>query len=348
VEAAHQLYRKLFEPVLDELREIDHLITVPSNALLSLPFGMLVTEKPSPVKYSDYSKVAWLLERSAISLTPSVQSFVRLRGNVQASKAQNPFIGFGGAVPVPKKETLPEECAEYADFFTTLPRLDDTEVELRRIATAFGAGEESLILGENFTEAAVLKMPLNQYRVVAFATHGFLPTGLKCGVQPALLVSAPSSASDKGDVFLDAGEILDLKLDADLVVLSACNTGGSGDATGGESLSGLARSFFYAGARALLVSHWYVKSESTVTLMSATFESLEDPSSAGIAYALRSAQKEMYGLARRSHPVYWAAFTLVGDGARRVSKTAIRKQDSSNDRAGLAVNSAMVQIAVKR
>jgi CHAT domain-containing protein len=321
VEAAHQLYRKLFEPVLAELQKIDHLITVPSNALLSLPFGMLVTQKPSPIKYSDYSKVAWLLERSAISLTPSVQSFVRLRGNVQASQAKNPFIGFGGAVPVPQKDTLPEECAEYADFFTTLPRLDDTEVELRRIASAFGAGEESLVLGNKFTESAVTQKPLNQYRVVAFATHGFLPTGLKCGVQPALLVSAPSNASDKGDVFLDASEILDLKLDADLVVLSACNTGGSGDATGGESLSGLARSFFYAGARALLVSHWYVKSESTVTLMSATFESLEDPSSSGIAYALRSAQKEMYGLARRSHPVYWAAFTLVGDGARRASLT---------------------------
>jgi len=116
---------------------------------------------------------------------------------------------------------------------------------------------------------------------------------------------------------------LDLRLDADLIVLSACNTGG-GDGRGGESLSGLARSFFYAGARAMLVSHWFVESDSTVRTMNTMFENLGRNRGMGTAEALQRAQMEIFNQAGDdlplywSHPLYWGAFSLVGDGERTI------------------------------
>jgi CHAT domain-containing protein len=136
--------------------------------------------------------------------------------------------------------------------------------------------------------------------------------------EPALLFSPPAQATEEDDGLLTASEITQLKLDADWVVLSACNTAAAGsDKPGAEALSGLARAFFYAGARALLVSHWAVNSNATVKLITKAFDEIKADPMIGRAEALRRSMLHMIdnGSLYEAHPSYWAPFVVVGEGA---------------------------------
>jgi CHAT domain-containing protein len=117
------------------------------------------------------------------------------------------------------------------------------------------------------------------------------------------------------DGIFEASEIAALRVNADLVVLSACNTAGGAGRFGGDALSGLAESFFFAGARSLLVSHWQVPSAATATLMSHLFRALGPDFNLGASNSLQSAQRRMIANEQSAHPFFWGAFVLVGDGA---------------------------------
>lgn len=150
---------------------------------------------------------------------------------------------------------------------------------------------------------------------MAFSTHALL-AGEAGAAEPALVL-APGGAGEDGR--LTAREIMELKLDAELVLLLGCNTAAPDGTPEAEGLSGLARAFFHAGSRTLLVSHWAVPSEATVRLATETFARLRE-SGSSLAEALRSSMLRMAEEPERpelSHPVFWAAFVLVGDGARR-------------------------------
>jgi CHAT domain-containing protein len=131
-----------------------------------------------------------------------------------------------------------------------------------------------------------------------------------------LLLTPPEKASDIDDGYLSASEIAALKLDADWVILSACNTA-AGDTKDADALSGLARAFFYAGARSLLVSHWSVNSEATVKLITKAVAELKSDPKIGRAEALRRSMSSMIdtGTDDEAHPALWAPFVLVGEGA---------------------------------
>ena len=211
--------------------------------------------------------------------------------------------------------------------------LPETADELCAVAKSLGAlGREAdtVWLGARATEANLKALSragtLARYRVLHFATHGVLAgeseTILKAKAEPALLLSPPKDAAtpaalEEDDGLLAASEVAQLELDADWVVLSACNTaaGGKGDA---EALSGLARAFFYAKARALLVSHWYVNSEAAVKLTTGAFDALRADTRVGRAEALRRSMARliMAGRQDEAHPEYWAPFVLVGEDAR--------------------------------
>jgi CHAT domain-containing protein len=184
------------------------------------------------------------------------------------------------------------------------------------VAASLGAGEDSLLLGPQATEAAVRKLPLGEARVLYFATHGLLPEELSCQSEPGLALSPPAApASSKAeDGLLEASEIAGLQLHADLVVLSACNTAMGGERFGGEALAGLAESFFYAGARTLVASHWQVPSSATARLMTGMFTAV-GADHQGVAAAMRQSQLALMDQAATAHPFYWAAFTVIGDGA---------------------------------
>ena len=168
-------------------------------------------------------------------------------------------------------------------------------------------------------------MDLSGYKVLAFATHGLVPGDLNGLTQPALALSSPKVAGGTDDGLLTMGEILGLKLNADWVVLSACNTG-SGQGAGAEAVSGLGRAFFYAGTRALLVSNWPVETTSAKALTTDLFKRQADDPGLTRVQALRQA---MVGLIDEkafvdegsgkivfsyAHPIFWAPFSLIGDG----------------------------------
>ena len=165
----------------------------------------------------------------------------------------------------------------------------------------------------------VKRLPLSDYRIVYFATHALVAGAIKGLGEPALALTLPETPSALDDGLLTASEVAELKLNADWVVLSACNTA-AGDKPGAEALSGLARSFFYAGAKALLVSHWSIDSETATRLMTSTFEMMKSDPQAGRSEGLRQAMLAHLSDATNpwhAHPAYWGAFSLVGDGAGR-------------------------------
>src|SRR6516225_2844706 len=203
-----------------------------------------------------------------------------------------------------------------------LPQLPGTRKETQHIASELRADPADVRLGLNATETAVKQAKLDQYRIVYFATHGLVAGDLepfaKSKAEPALVLSIPDRPSEFDDGLLTASEIAQLKLDADWAVLSACNTAAEGK-PGAEALSGLARAFFYAGARSLIVSHWEVEDEATANLMVGTFRALSRNPRLSHAEALRQSMLAMIDAAksdREANPQVWAPFVVVGEPAK--------------------------------
>ncbi len=195
-----------------------------------------------------------------------------------------------------------------------LARLPDTATELEAVSRAIGGGE--VYVRERATETRVKAMSLADYRVISFATHGLVAGELKGLPEPALVLTPPGEGTADDDGLLTASEIAQLDLSADWVVLSACNTAAGGE-PGAESLSGLAKAFFYAGLRALLVSHWPVASASTVKLITGLFSEAAARPEIGRAEALRRSMMKLMNDPDHpefAHPVFWAPFVVVGEG----------------------------------
>ena len=156
------------------------------------------------------------------------------------------------------------------------------------------------------------------YRILHFATHALLPAELRCENQPAIVTSDPLGARDASGALLTAGDVVGLDLDANLVILSACNSGGPGNTTSGDSLSGLARAFFFAGARSMLVTHWSINDQTSAFLVADTLSKLAGGEN--LAGALRAAQLGLIDRAGKglpaelAHPFFWAPFALIGEG----------------------------------
>lgn len=198
----------------------------------------------------------------------------------------------------------------------SLPSLPDTKDELEALQRAIGGGSSLLLLQNEATEANLrARTDLADYGVLVFATHGLIGGDLAGLTEPALVLTPPERATVQDDGLLTASEISTLSLNADWVILSACNTA-SGEVDG-EGLSGLAKAFFYAGSRALFVSHWPVVSDAAVKLTTAMFRAQADAPGIGKAEAHRraihavmtDADNPMY-----AHPLFWAPFVVVGDG----------------------------------
>lgn len=330
LEASYGLYKKLLAPFDDRLAGVTHLIVAPSGALASLPFSLLVTAPPAG--RHAYVGAHWLIERMAVSEVPSPRAFVNLReARAHAKTAPRPFLGVGnptftgrsdGAVGANGSalDALAGTCrgtgAVSAELIRALAPLPESADEVRRVGARLGADGNSILLGPAATEANLRRQALGDYNVLYFATHGLLPGELRCESEPGLALSPPEggSTSAANDGLLDASEVAALSLNADLVVLSACNTAAGGGRFGGDALSGLAEAFFYAGARTLVASHWQVPSVATVRLMTGMFDRAGPRLQGGIAESLRQSQLSLASDAATAHPFYWAAFTVIGDG----------------------------------
>jgi len=324
---AHELYRLLLGPVEAVIRDKPNLVLVPTGPLTSLPFQVLLTAPPpSGEDAAAMSRdAAWLVRRHATSVLPSVPSLAALRRVGASVRAAEPFLGIGD--PVLQGRALPAGQARGAQpslsalyrngspdvgLLRQLSPLPETAVELRAIAAALKAPDAALLLNHEATESRVKREPLDRYRVVHFATHGLVAGELSGLAEPALVLTPPIRASEADDGLLTASEVAALRLRADWVVLSACNTA-AGSEVGADALSGLARAFFFAGAKALLVSHWAVNSDATVALTTGTFAALAKTPGLGRAEAFRQTMLAMIdaGLG----PGLWAPFVIVGEGS---------------------------------
>jgi CHAT domain-containing protein len=356
--AAYVLYRDLFGQFEDMIRN-KSLLIVPSGALTQLPFEVLVTAKPDRAlpRFEAYKKAAWLGQRQAITMLPSVVSLTALR-SAEASSATEPFIGFGNPLLTgidgkdrsawekqsclsgagPKPIHVVRIAAPVAPIFRggpvdleelrRQPPLPEAADELCEIARAVGVAgptlDKAVYLGERASVSRVKTLSqtgdLARAKVVHFATHGLIAgeTALfaKNRAEPALLLTPPAAgtASEEDNGLLTASEVAQLKLDADWVILSACNTA-AGQSENAEALSGLARAFFYAGARSLLVSHWSVNSDAAVAITTGAVNAMKVEPKIGRAEALH---RSISGLIARGkswdHPSVWAPFVLVGNG----------------------------------
>jgi CHAT domain-containing protein len=327
---SYALYRQLFGPFEAALDGIKHLVVVPGGALASLPLGVLVTSNPAG-RERDYAHASWLVRRVALSQVPSMRAFISLRAaGPGRTRPAHPFLGFGnpnfaGATQQADGKpsalvALAQQCRDNgpipAEMLRALAPLPETAGEVNTVARVLGADGRSVFLGRDATESKLRELPLDQYGVLYFATHGLLPGELRCQAEPGLALSPPegTASTKNADGLLDATEIASLSLNADLVVLSACNTASGGGRFGGEALSGLAEAFFYAGARALLASHWQVPSTATVRLMTGLFERAGPALARGTAESLRQSQLALLDQPATAHPFFWAAFTVIGDG----------------------------------
>ncbi len=349
---AHKLYTALFGEV-QELIKGKYLLIVPSGPLTQLPFQVLIT---SPANSSDHRAAAWLAREHAITVLPAASSLKALRRVGRPSAAPRPMIGFGNplldgpdarfanlAKLAREKQRCPERrpphLAARSDYRAGPSQVEtrgslanvsvikgqvplpETADELCAVAQDVKAElARDILLGAKATEREIKRLSANgeltKYRMVHFATHGVLAGKLDGANEPGLILTPPGKASEEDDGYLTASEIASLKLDADLVILSACNTA-AGAATSAEALSGLARAFIYAQARALLVSHWEVYSDATVKLITGTVREMARDPKVGRSEALRRSMLALIdnGAPHEAHPAYWAPFVVVGEGA---------------------------------
>ena len=324
IASAREAYDATLGQFGKSLDEVTALAIAPSGPLLSIPLEVLLT---GPADNGNLAGAPWLVRKFAISHVPAPSNFVSLRKIAEGSRASQAWFGFGDFQPVTLAQAQAvfpgPACAESAQLFAQLPALPYARKELDVARQLLGASASDELLGRAFTAPAVLKTPLKNYRILHFATHALLPSELKCQSEPAIVTSDPAGASGARGALLTATDVVGMDLDAELVILSACNSGGPGGTTAGESLSGLARAFFFAGARGLMVTHWDVNDKVGAYLVAETLGRIRDHPGIGASEALRESQLALLQGAGQSfpteiaHPFFWAPFAVIGEGGAR-------------------------------
>lgn len=340
---ARELYVRLFGPVADDLPKLRHLVFEPDGALLRLPINLLVTDDASVAAYQarmkgkdadeyDFRGTRWLGRGTQVSTSVAASAFRDVRA-ARPSDGKRAYLGLGQNAPVgtgTPGAARTRAALEAGERCTWSPNIWANPIkadELREAAARFG-GTAEVLTDAAFTDTAVARLPdLAEFRILHFATHGLVTAPRPgCPPRPALLTSFDAAADSDG--LLSFAEIFDLRIDADLVILSACDTAGSatvgatreaGVRNGGEfALDGLVRAFVGAGGRTVLASHWPVPDDFDATgrLVSGLFAG----EARGTADALRSSQIALMDDAETSHPFYWSAFAVVGDGAAQLAR----------------------------
>jgi len=327
IETAYQLYQNILAPAESTLNGVNNIIIVPDKALQSIPFGVLVTQKPpSPItEFASYRGVAWLGHKYGLTTLPSVSSLKTLRVFAKKSKAKELFAGFGDPLLAGDRGSgrgitlvmlFSQGNVADKEIIKSLPRLPETADELKAIAKALNTDIKNVYLKGQATETRVKTMDLFSKQVIAFATHGLVAGEITGLAEPALVLTPPEQSTEKDDGLLTASEVAQLKLNADLVLLSACNTAAGDGTPRAEGLSGLAKAFFYAGSRSLVVSHWAVSSDAAVELTTGMFDESANHPEIGKSEALRRSMLTLMNNDNKSyyaHPMFWAPFVIVGE-----------------------------------
>ncbi|MCT2401498.1 CHAT domain-containing protein [Novosphingobium mangrovi (ex Huang et al. 2023)] len=342
VDTAVKLDKALLDPATGEIATVRHLVFEPDGAMLRLPINLLTSDTKGVAAYHarvnaggdeyDFTGIDWLGRDRAVSTALSAASFRDAR-KTPASQAKRSFLGLGQNAPLGPVTSVPgvrsgaEANIDAAcDWPVSTWNQPVSDLELLKATSVFGASQSSLMIGAAFTDEAVeAREDLDQFRIVHFATHGLVTAPrVGCPVRPALLTSFGDA---KSDGLLSFGEIFDLHLDADLVILSACDTaGGAGLAVtreaglssgGGQALDGLVRAFIAAGGRQVIASHWPAPDDFNAT--ERLFNGFYHANGTSVGEALRTSEIALMDDPVTSHPYYWAGFAVIGDSARALT-----------------------------
>ena len=349
VKASWTLYRDLLHPARRALDGASHLLVVNHAAMGQLPLAVLTTKLAklprNDLLFAEYRGAPWLARRWSSAVVASEAAFVAGRSVPPPTSGRRELVAFGDPVfRVGQTETVkvasaasvqsrglrlrrrsaPRTLRLRSASLSDLSPLPDTREEVEAIAVALKANlGGDVFLGAEASEKRVKTTDLSNRRVVVFATHGLVPGDLDGLSQPALALATPEDGGEDG--LLTLSEIMGLRLNADLVVLSACNTA-AGDGAGAEAISGLARGFLYAGARALLVSGWPVETTSARLLTTKLFERQKKENTtwpealrrASLSLADKGVYRLKDGRAAFSyaHPLFWAPFFIVGSSGK--------------------------------
>ncbi|NNE71530.1 MAG: CHAT domain-containing protein [Rhodothermales bacterium] len=286
---AFALYQLIVEPAAGLVGEADRLIIIPDGALHYVPFEALVT---SPAASDDFGELSYLVTSHQVTYAPSASVLLQLRESRSDSKAAEGLLALGDPVFTPE---------------SGLARLPYSGQEVDAIAGMFGSAPVQLFTGDSASEQGLKSALTNRsYKYLHLATHGLVNED-----RPDFSGIALAPGSSDQDGFLQAAEIFNLRIDADMVVLSACETG-LGRMVRGEGLVGLTRAFMYAGASSVVVSLWSVADESTAVLMERFYEGLT--TSVARESALAQAKRSLISEGTFAHPFHWAPFVMVGEG----------------------------------
>ncbi|WP_283418817.1 CHAT domain-containing protein [Sphingopyxis sp. Geo48] len=339
---ARKLYTQLFAPAADRLPSTAHLIFEPDGAMLRLPINLLITSDAGLADYEqrvadpnadafDMRRIAWLGRTTRPSTAVSALAFRNAR-QAPPSSAAREYFGLGENLPV-RGGILPstgtrggigggvDDTCHWDVSQWSRPISADELVTATRTMDRDAA---TLLTGGAFTDTAVKnRSDLGDYRIIHFATHGLVTAPRpSCPARPALVTSFGDQDSDG---LLTFQEIFDLKINADLVILSACDTAGAATVAatreagvasgGGNALDGLVRSFIGAGGRSVIASHWPAPDDfdATKRLIGGLFAA---PQGESVADALWATQMKLMDDKQTSHPYYWAGFAIIGDGGQ--------------------------------
>ncbi|UCE42022.1 MAG: CHAT domain-containing protein [Candidatus Aminicenantes bacterium] len=293
------LFEILVHPGLDD--KTKKMIFIPDDVLHFLPFETLLTQQNTP---------HWLIEDYKIAYAPSISSYREIirRKDKDASRQGSYLLAFGDPDFGPmESETDGEDIFQnfYSSNAFNFYRLKYSGTEIDRISSLFKQKRTDVFIREEATEEQLKNLELDKYKIIHFATHSLIDD--KKPARSSIVLSLGDDTEEDG--FVQMREIYNLKLNADLVTLSACQTG-LGQYIRGEGIEGLNRAFFFAGSSSVLMSLWAVNDQATYQLMERFYTHLR--SSKQIASSLRKAKLEMIASDAVSHPYYWAGFIVTG------------------------------------
>jgi len=332
-EASARLFGLLFSSLEPCLEGVRHLIWVPAAEFITLPIGVLLEHVPQRTADGfDLAAAQWLGKKVGVSYFSSIRGFVAARRLAVLRPPSTGFLGVGDPVlsgqtqeGTTRADAIARRGAIAGGGVRLLEELTETSRELTNIARILGEGSSRLLLREEASESRLRRQAIGQFRVLSLATHGLIQGGIPGLTEAALVLTPESDADSRRDGLLTASEIADLTLNADLVVLSACNTARYELGQFGVEVQGLAAAFAISGVPSTVAVLWSVESRRTEPLMTKFFGAYLSESVPGPAEALRIAMADALASARGTayaHPRFWAPFIVLGDGRARKARTA--------------------------
>jgi len=312
--AGQELYELLLKPGLTD--GIKNLIIIPDDILNLLPFETLLTADQNG---------DWLIKKYTVYYAPSLSSLRELAHHQNRNnrpKPQHNLLAVGDPYYGDLEEKYPELSTKaiFQDFYSLTDlkfyRLRHSHEEIRRISSLIP--RSTVLEREKASEDLVKSANLTDYKIIHFAAHGLIDD--QKPARSAIILTLDNDPAEDG--FLQMREVFNLKLNADLVVLSSCQTG-LGQFIKGEGIEGISRAFFYAGSSSVVMSLWTINDQVSAQFMERFYYHLK--STENLAEALRQVKLEMIESGIVSHPYYWAGFILSGDGSTRVFQPVFNK-----------------------